>query len=87
MWLIEQHSVQVDGARRCFHGVPRVLHLPHALSPSTTLPGLYSSAPSRFSQSDEGSDSKLAQETFDWHLIQHLLQDSRININIRQVEE
>lgn len=85
MWPLEQHSVQVDGARRCFHGVPRVLHLPHALSPSTTLPRLYSSAQPRFSQ-DAESESKMAQETFDWHLIQHLLQDSRININIRQVD-
>ena len=74
---------QADSARRCFHGVPRVLELPHALSPPSTLP-LRPTLPT-CSQPCSDADSDAITELSEWHLIQQLLQSSRININIRQV--
>lgn len=75
---------QADSARRCFHGVPRVLELPHALSPPSPLP-LRPTLP-KSSQPCRDADSDAIAELSEWNLIQQLLQNSRININIRQVD-
>jgi alkylated DNA repair protein alkB family protein 1 len=75
-----QYHVQAGSARKCYHGVPRVLHMPHALSmPAMLSPSISTELPV-LAGGGEGS------EALEWHLIQKLLQDSRININIRQVE-
>jgi hypothetical protein len=63
-----------------------VLHLPHSLSQPPSVQKQAPDVAPLFSLQRGEAESSPTSKSFDWHLIQQLLENSRVNINIRQVE-